>query len=200
MARPSLSRRPLGPALILGPALSWLAIASLGGCVEDYAEPEPPSLDDAPEPGEGDELAMTRTLNWWTVPTSQRAELYYDGARFLLLRKRWDRSADFAWAEGELTPAGQVRLDAALAAADPSRAEPAPGSFECVYSDRLPVTIYLAGEAFSYRGGCPPEGLVELAALYEDIGSILLECPSRADEWYDGELPLISSDCQQAED
>lgn len=182
-----------------------LASASAVACVETYAEPEPPSLsaDDIPTLDQsegGDALVFERDLRWWQAPTVQRIRIY-DRAEggLLLLRQRWDGSATYAWATGELTAAGEQRLAEAEAAFDPSLTEPAAGSYECTYHDTLPAAVYVDAAAYPYASLCPPEGWAALAKLYEELGELLLDCPLDP-SWYEGDaLPLAQTDCQIAQ-
>jgi hypothetical protein len=187
----------LAPRLAVAVALALLGSAS--ACLIDYSQEPPPSLDDAPSlDAERDSLVFERQLRWWSAPSSQRARLYLrDDGSYLLLRERWDGIAVYAWASAELTDAGDQRLADALANADPDRPHPAPGQFGCVYAETLPATVYLDGQAFEYLGLCPPEGLAQLAGLYEELVELLLGCPLDP-SWYDGELPLSQTDCDVA--
>jgi len=175
------------------------ALALTLGCTVDYSKPPPPSLDDAPTiDRERDELLFQRALRWWSEPTSQRALLYRraDGS-LLLLRDRWDGTTVYAWGEGTLTAVGEQRLADALAAVDTSKPDPAPGQYACTYSDTLTAVVYVDGEAFEYLGLCPPEGMIELTAVYEELVELLLDCPLDP-SWYEGEPPLEQSDCDRA--
>ncbi|MFO7561325.1 MAG: hypothetical protein R6X02_01675 [Enhygromyxa sp.] len=190
-----LARRRLAPALAAALALFGAALA----CTADYSEEPPPSLDEAPSvDAQRDELLFERQLRWWTPPSSQRVRLYQrdDGSLFLL-RDRWDGTAVYAWAAAELTDAGEQRLADALAAVDPERTEPAPGEYRCTYFETLPAIVYFDGEPFEYLSLCPPEGLAELASLYEELVELLLDCPLEP-SWYEGELPLAQTDCELA--
>ncbi len=174
----------------------WTLLCVGSGCAADYSKEQPPSLDDAPSvDAERDQPMLERQLRWWSAPTAQRARLLQrDDGSLLLLRDRWDGTAVYAWAEAELTAAGSQRLADALAAVDPSLRDPAPGEYGCTYADTLPAIVYVDDEAFEYLGLCPPEGMVELVALYEDIVELMLDCPLEP-SWYDGELPIAQTDC-----
>lgn len=187
--------RPLTARLLAALTLACAALA----CAADYSEEPPPSLADAPSvDAERDQLVFERQLRWWSPPTAQRARLYQrDDGSLLLLRERWDGTAVYAWAEAELTQAGEQRLADALAAVDPDRSEPAPGQYECTYYETLPAIVYVDGEPFEYLSLCPPEGLVDLATMYEELVELLLDCPLDP-SWYPSELPLTQTDCDAA--
>lgn len=193
---------PMAPRFLAAPwFVAALAAASTTACAVDYSEDPPPSLTDVPPvDSERDELVFERSLRWWAAPTSQRARLYRrsDGS-WLMIRDFWDGTAAYAWAEGSLTDAGEQRLADALATVDTNKREPAPGEYGCVYADTLGATVYVDGEAFEYLTLCPPEGMAELATLYEDMVGLLLDCPLDP-SWYDGEPPLEQTDCAVAGD
>ena len=172
---------------------------SLTACMRDDADEEPPTLADAPELGEGDEIVFERQLRWWTAPTAQRLRLVArEGGGYLLLREGWQGFDVYAWAEGELTAAGVARLAAAEAAVDLEQiTEPVPGDWDCTYVETLTATVHVGDQAIDYLSLCPPAGVAELAGLYEELSELLLDCPLDP-SWYDGELPLTQSDCEQA--
>lgn len=179
--------------------LALTLCCAAAACTIDYSEDPPPSLDDPPRvDAERDTLLFERKLRWWSPPTSQRARLYQrdDGSLFLL-RQRWDGTAVYGWAFGELTDAGEQQLVDALALVDPDLRDPAPGHYGCTYQETLPAIVYFDGEAFEYLSLCPPEGLVALANLYEDLVELLLDCPLDP-SWYEGEPPLSQTDCEVA--
>lgn len=198
MAPRPLAASPLVTGMTGMTGILGLSIA-LAACAVDYSEPLPPSLADAPAVSrERDELLFQRSLRWWSDPASQRARLYQreDGS-LVLLRDRWDGTAVYAWAEGALTDAGAQRLAAALAAVDTSKPGPAPGEYGCTYANTLEAVVYVEGEAFEYLSLCPPEGMIELAGVYEELVELLLDCPLDP-SWYAGELPLTQTDCEFA--
>ena len=167
-------------------------------CAADYSEDPPPSLAESPSVDDRDQLVFERQLRWWSLPTAQRARLYQrDDGSLLLLRERWSGIDVYGWASADLTEAGEQRLADALAAVDPSLTEPAPGEYGCTYRETLPAIVYVDGEAFEYLSLCPPEGLVELATLHEELVELLLDCPLDP-SWYEGELPLTQTDCEVA--
>jgi hypothetical protein len=181
-------------------ALALTLVSATLACAADYSNEIPPSLDESPElDDERDELVFERQLRWWSAPASQRARLYQreDGS-LLLLRERWDGTAVYGWASAELTEVGEQRLADAIAAVDPSLTQPAPGEYGCTYRETLPAIVYVDDEAFEYLSLCPPEGLVELATLYEELVELLLDCPLDP-SWYEGELPLAQTDCEVAD-
>ncbi len=181
---------------------AWLLAAfgasASAACYTDYDEPPPPSLADAPGVGDDDELVFEHSLRWWSPPTAQEARLFRrpDGT-LLLLRERWDRTAVYAWAEAELSEAGEARLADALAAVDPTLTEPAPGDYDCVFVDSLTAVVHVDGQAFEYLSGCPPEGVAALAELYEDVLVQLLDCPFDP-SWVEGEAAVVQTDCAVA--
>jgi hypothetical protein len=182
----------------LGAFFSW-ALLLASACVADYSEEPPPSLDDAPRvDAQRDHLVFERQLRWWSPPASQQARLFQrDDGSLLLLREHWDGTAVYGWTSAELTDAGQQRLADALAAVDPDRTEPAPGEYGCTYFETLPAIVYVDDQPFEYLSLCPPEGLAELATLYEELVELLLGCPLEP-SWYEGELPLTQTDCEVA--
>jgi hypothetical protein len=188
-------------------SLALLAAVLAVGCGQPPPEePNPPSLAEAPrwddrvaEGSEQDLLVLERRLEWWNEPTAQRSVLFLDGDALLLRREFWTGSRVYAWSEARLTAAGEQGLAAALAAVDPEALDPAPGDYDCAYVHELPVTLRWEGELIEYRPSCPPAGFVELAAFYEDLTAILLECPSTAADWYGEELPVEVLDCDAVE-
>jgi hypothetical protein len=187
-------RRLLATRFVAALMIAWAGPA----CTADYSEEPPASLDDAPSVGDDDQLVFERQLRWWSPPTSQRARLYQreDGS-LLLLREHWTGNDVYGWATAELTPAGEQRLADALAAVDPELREPAPGEYGCTYRETLPAIVYVDDEPFEYLSLCPPEGLADLATLYEELVELLLDCPLDP-SWYMGELPLAQTDCDVA--
>lgn len=181
------------------PIIAALTLCAGSACAADYSNETPPSLAESPSVDETDQLVFERQLRWWSAPTSQRALLYQreDGS-LLLLRERWNGREVYGWAEGELTDAGEQRLAAALAAVDTSLTQPAPGEYGCTYRETLPAIVYVEDEAVEYLSLCPPEGLVELATLYEELVELLLDCPLDP-SWYADELPIMQTDCEVAD-
>jgi hypothetical protein len=187
---------------LMFPRCSLAALALLcasTACHTDYSEDVPPSLADAPSVAADDQLVFERQLRWWSPPTAQRVRLYSrDDGSWLLLRDRWNGIEVYGWADGLLTSAGEQRLADALAAVDPELTEPAPGEYGCTYRETLPAIVYVDDRAFEYLSLCPPEGLAELATLYEEMVELLLDCPLDP-SWYMGEVPLEQTDCEVAD-
>lgn len=179
--------------------VSVAAVLAGTACRADYPNDEAPSLDDAPSVDpERDVLVFERQLRWWSPPIAQRVRLYQrDDGSLLLLRDRWSGVATYGWAEAELDAAGDQRLADALAAADPSLTDPAPGNYACTYAETLTAVVYLDSQPFEYLSTCPPEGLADLATFYEEVVELMLDCPLDP-SWYDGEVPLVQTDCQVA--
>ena len=179
-------------------AFPLLCAALTLGCIADYSEPEPPSLSEVPALADGDTLIYERALRWWSPPTAQRLLMYEraDGS-LVLFRERWDGSASYAWAEGNLTSAGSQSLVDARASFDPSLGDPPAGDYDCTYYETLLATLVVDGERHDYLSLCAPEGYAALAGVYEQLSELLLDCPLDPDD-YEGELPLVQSDCATA--
>ncbi|MCA9686473.1 MAG: hypothetical protein KC457_30170 [Myxococcales bacterium] len=173
-----------------------VVVLMLAACNGDSSAPAP-ELEAQPEI-RGERVLHLSYWPWLSDGPTERIELWIEagadpqlGTDSVLILRYEDDQGDasdrlLSWSRGRLDLYGQQRMNAALAAFDPSHLELPSGCG--IVDPPIPVTLIHEGQDYEYIITCPPVGIEALADLYQEVADIGLDCPLDPDDWWD--LPI----------